>query len=265
MKVQPFVLVNKSQSVAFNASFSSDAAAWAEDWFFEPPSIEVTSVPVSRTFDQHRSSKGIRFVAPSEGLWAVCSICDGSWSRLGSMLLADQEASAGDLSSGSILYGLVQSALFDLTRRILPLPDGAFGSEQDTLEALLPDEAFNRGNEAMHLSIDIQGIVLSLWVPISPLMPRISKALPKSTSNIGRLIKPREAIGHRKLPFEIYLGSAELTLGAISELKTGDVIHLDKDLRDPLRLVFDKSSVRFSGFLGKLNDHFAFRIDSLQE
>lgn len=103
------------------------------------------------------------------------------------------------------------------------------------------------------------------WLPIQSVLPLVEMAWSEKPSNSGELDKPVDAIGGQKLNFEILLGSAELTLGMVSKLRVGDVIRLDKDLQAPLFLIFDKSPVRFSGYLGKQHDHFAFRIDSIQK
>lgn len=265
MKVQPFVLLGNAQRNAFNASFSSDADAWAADWFARPPAVEVTSAPITNTFHTHRECNGLRLADASGVHWVVYSIDETQWMRLGAMLLADQEASARNLPAESLLFGLIRSALLDLTLRLLPLPEGEYGLGQDTLAALLPDDAFTPGHEALHLTIDVQDAVIHSWLPLLPVLPRIGHALPEPSLTTGGLIKPREAIGNQRLSFEIHLGSAELTLGAIGKLAVGDVIRLDKDLQDPLNLVCGQSPLRFTGYLGKQHGHFAFLIDGIRE
>ncbi|MGD9364152.1 MAG: FliM/FliN family flagellar motor switch protein [Desulfobacteraceae bacterium] len=265
MKVHPFVLLSQSLCDGLEASFSSDVSTWAADWFPRQCRSMVTAAPISETVDEHRQSYGICFSDTFGEHWVICSIDEDCRKHLGAMLLGGHDILVEDPSPDGIAYGLIGAALLDLVNRLMPLTDGEYAAQQDTVEALLPEKAFEPGNEALNLKVDINSACIHLWLPIRSVLPRVEMVWSEKPSNSGELDRPVDAIGGQKLNFEILLGSAELTLDMVSKLRVGDVIRLDKDLQAPLSLSFEKSPVRFSGYLGKQHDHFAFRIDSIQK
>lgn len=264
MKVQPFALLGAAQYASLCAAIHPDVEAWLDDWINPPPPAKLSADAISQGFDAERRSKGMRFADGSEEQWAVVRFDLATQQRLCDMLLAGQDASTASSRSTDIVSGMAESALLDLIAHVLPPVEGEYiKSGEGTVDAWVPDSAFQPGNEALHLKIDIDGLGLHIWLPVRPFSDRITFPSPTLEMKAEELVAPREALSNQPMRFKVMLGSADLTLGAVASLRIGDVIRLDKDLQDPLTLIFDHSPARFTGYLGKAHNCYSFQIDGL--
>jgi hypothetical protein len=181
------------------------------------------------------------------------------------MLIADSGGQSKNLSPNSMLNEVARLAILDLIKRILALElDGEihFGEEGD-VESCLPPEAISRGREALCFSVDLQGVSFLIWAPVNLFLPRLVSLSKDSSDKEAVVVSPREAVANQQLTAFVTLGGAELSVDDLAKLKNGDVIRLDKDLREPLSLVVQNATASFSGFLGSQGDLLAFQIEDL--
>jgi flagellar motor switch/type III secretory pathway protein FliN len=264
MTMQPFTLLGAAQYASLCTAIHTDVQAWLDGWIYPPPTAKMAVDAISQGFDADRRSEGIRFTDGSGEQWAVVRFDQAARQKLCDRLLAGQDTSAASSGPTDLVSGMAESALLDLIAHVLPPAEGEYiKSGEDTVEACIPDSAFQPGNEAVHLKIDIDGLGLHIWLPVRPFADRITFPSPTQDIKSEELVAPREALSKQPMRFKVMLGSADLTLGAVANLRIGDVIHLDKDLQDPLTLIFDHSPARFAGYLGKMRDCYSFQIDGL--
>jgi hypothetical protein len=269
--------LGRKQYHAFGASFQSSVSEWAADWFPAPPKVNVSAEPLSSTISECGKSTAIRFSDASGEHWAVFLVDKIAAAGLASMLLCGQKVLPQNISSENMFHDLIGIALLDLSYYLLPLSEGAYEIGKAPVETLSPGEASDSVNQmlgllddlvddlAVDLAVDLDGVVMRAWLPLRPVLSRIAGAMPDPDRCTGDMIKREQAIGRQPISCEIQLGSAELTVGAVSRLEVGDVIRLDKELQDHLYMVFKDAPIRFAGYLGKQQDRFAFRVDAIHK
>jgi hypothetical protein len=265
MKIEPFIPLGQKQYDAFGASFRSDVSEWTTDWFSAPPKVNVSASPISLTISGRGQSTAIRFSDASGELWAVFLVDKIATADLASMLLCGQKVLPQSIASEDMAQDLVEIALLDLAHNLLPLSEGAYQVDKAPVETFLAGEASDPVNKTLYLLVDLGDVAMHVWLPLGPVLSRMAGVMPDPDQCSGDMIKREQAIGRQPMSCEIQLGSAELTVGTVSRLGVGDVIRLDKELKDYLYMVFKESPIRFGGYLGKQRDRFAFRVDAIDK
>lgn len=265
MKIQPFVVFGTTQLSALHASLNLDLDSWASSWFVGEICSTLTLGPITQSFSEYGELNAVKIENMAGGKWAVCSINSTASVNIGSLLLRDRDAPFRSLPQDSMLHALVQRALLDLIQRFLQTDDRVeficIGEEK--IENSMSADAFNPGGETLRLIVELNGTSFSLWIPVIPLLPRVFPPSDSPVSEEVEVAQIKEALANQRLSARVVLDGAELTLGALANLKLGDVIRLDKALEEPLSLEFEKSNVIFSGYLGQQNGKLAFQIDAL--
>jgi len=261
MTVQPFVVLGTSQQAELHASLCEDLAAWSADWLPEDATLGLKVMPLGQDFERFRDDEVVKIEGSGEDHWAVYSLDSLQARLLGSLLLGEQDTQP-QLSQDGMIYGLVRAALLDLAQRLLrPEPEAVLAvTDRGRLQECLPDEAFTPGREALQLTVELATASFRLWLPALPLLPRMEVSSRVSSVEDDRPVLAREALAEQKLTACVVLGEAELAIETLAHLKLGDVISMDKNLREPLTMLIENSEAKFSGFLGQRGGRLAFRV-----
>ena len=170
----------------------------------------------------------------------------------------------------SLLRGLVEHMLNDIKM--------AWG-KMVNIEPGLEDSTVNQhwvqmlmGNDRVMLitfELSIQNIsgTMNLYIPFGLLKPIANVLNPHVwiTGRKEKVIDPvqRQAaiksLGSVPLPVRVYLGNAMLSLGELANLKSGDVIQLDKSVRQKLSVQV-ANQVLFRGQIGRSGNHLAVQV-----
>lgn len=265
MKIHPYVVLGKTHRSELEGSLRVDLDAWASVWFSGDVSLSLKVSGARESFAPFRAMPTIKVNLGSGDQWVICPSDNTIIHQLSSLLLGGQNIHPERLHSDSLMNAVARQALRDLFRRFFPsetVSNFKF-SDEKTLETSLPNDALMPGREAICVSFKLREITIPIWVPVSSLLARIGFPPNVGSSGSERIVKPRQAVANQKLTGWVTLGRAELTVGALASLKAGDVIRMDKDLQEPLALVFENFSAGFSGYLGRQDDLLAFRIQEL--
>lgn len=265
MKVYPVYILGATQLSALQASLNIDLEKWVSAWFGQSANATLQAVHAGRAVDADRGCRGIKIDNFALNLWAVFAMDAGYDGGIASLLLGEQKENPQRSSQTGIVKDLVHQALLDLARRMLGADvDTIFAcTETETTAGSLPADAFNPGREILQGMVELGGISFSLWFPLAPLLSRLDWPSGILADKHVELVAPRDALASQRLSGRVILGEAELTLGVLANLRVGDVIQLDKNLGEPLSLEFEKSPVRFSGYLGRQSDRPVFQVDAL--
>ncbi|MCK7581338.1 MAG: FliM/FliN family flagellar motor switch protein [Chromatiales bacterium] len=71
------------------------------------------------------------------------------------------------------------------------------------------------------------------------LVDRWTEGAPVDAGNVAPLVSLREGLEAESVVVEVVVGSAELTLTELQSLSLGDVLRLDRGLKEPLTVLFD--------------------------
>ena len=170
----------------------------------------------------------------------------------------------------SLLRGLVEHMLGDMK--------GAW-SKVVSLEPSLEDSTINQhwvqmimGNERVLLltiELNIQGVTgtMSIFIPFNTLKP-ITNVLNPHIWIAGRKEQQQDPIARQQaiqavkraiIPMKVILGSAELTVRDLINLKIGDVIELDRSIESPM-VVQVANKKQFYAKVGKSGKHLGVQI-----
>jgi flagellar motor switch protein FliM len=170
----------------------------------------------------------------------------------------------------SLLRGLVEHMLGDMK--------GAW-SKVVSLEPSLEDSTINQhwvqmimGNERVLLltiELNIQGVTgtMSIFIPFNTLKP-ITNVLNPHIWIAGRKEQQQDPIARQHaiqavkraiIPMKVILGSAELTMGDLLNLKIGDVIELDRSIESPM-VVQVANKKQFYAKVGRSGKHLGVQI-----
>ncbi len=173
----------------------------------------------------------------------------------------------------SLLRGLVEHMLNDIK--------SAWGKVV-SIEPRLDDSTINQhwvqmvmGNEKVMLltfELTIQNVTgtMNIYIPFGTLKP-IAGVLNPHVWISGRKelhIDPvarkiaMDSLANVELPVQVYLGSAELTLGEVLHLDVGDVLPLDKGIRHDLVMQIANQKL-FWVQIGKSGNHLAIQVKSV--
>jgi flagellar motor switch protein FliM len=173
----------------------------------------------------------------------------------------------------SLLRGLVEHMLGDMK--------GAW-SKVVSLEPSLEDSTINQhwvqmmmGNERVLLltiELNIQGVTgtMSIFIPFNTLKP-ITNVLNPHIWIAGRKEQQQDPVARAQairtvmkaiIPIKVILGSADLTMKDLLNLKVGDVIELDRNIDNPV-IVQVANKKQFYGRVGKSGKHLGVQISGV--
>ncbi len=266
MNVLPFVVLGTTQLAELKQSLAADLKDWAAIWFADKAAVTLMSITATQGLGESRSSKTIKIEAGSGDHWVIIADTTDSRECVASMMFAGQEVIARSMAANDTVERLLQEAHEDLAIRLVPqVGGGVFRSAAMSLEDSVPAESLSSGRGVLRLEVDFSGCAVSVWLPACSLVARIDSSVELTAEERNKFARPKEAISDQKLSARVLLGGAELSMGELAKIKIGDVIRLDKELQDPLLMEYEESSARFSGFLGRCDDAYAFQVDALRK
>ncbi|MEE8058560.1 MAG: FliM/FliN family flagellar motor switch protein [Pseudomonadales bacterium] len=270
MIVRPFILLGASQLVELQLSLLADIRSWAVEWIGE--SIDSESIGIQlrvahfEGIDATENTSDVVLKVEDSGTqeWAICTYRPATADELVSTFLHIKDVQTPTPPGTGLIQRVVRESLLDLMVRFLPHLDleTAAVTQESIADYLIPEDSYGPGSGLLQLHVDAEGIGVMVCLPQSSLLSRLSTEI-TTESKESVPSPPNAALSNQKVTARVVLGDAELTLGALNQLKIGDVIKLDKPLQEPLSMLFDKSPVGFSGYLGREQDQLAFKVADL--
>ena len=201
------------------------------------------------------------------GLYAAQESTPHAW------LWAHPAAGAG------IAPRVMSIALFG--RQVGAAPEASIGVACDALSALVQSLGFDRyeagnglpppslhapwaGALGLTFSIDSTQWAVALSAPaVQRLVERsgIAASTPVASTSAARgTVTLREAVGNARVTLQVKFESTSLTLGALADLREGDIVTLSHDLSTPLRIETSTGEPVCVGHLGRRDDRFAIEF-----
>jgi flagellar motor switch/type III secretory pathway protein FliN len=233
---------------------------WSQRWSTarEELLVEVPEVHVESYENAMSGAWASAVVVRSSGVELV----DVLWSgRVMQSLLGGSARSAGDFgfSSRIVADDVSQDALADLGRHIHA------GSRFSATEASCATPSVTdalaraRAQRAIVACVTVGAASARMLIAMHPEL--VEQLAPPSKRTVAPAPeRRRNAIGPESVGVQAMLGSAELTLGELAELAIGDVILLDHELNQPVRLESANAQYIASAHLGRSGSNLAVTI-----
>ena len=248
MNLSQFRLYGDSEIERVRQHLQSVVREWAEEWL----ATSVVQVDVRRDFLPSAGSADWRRVGPAED-FTLALLCPQSWvSRIKPLLtgMAPDESVDGEIRSA-----LAETLLTTLLDRLAGDSDVA-ASPQHTTSV----DVGGPGTGRLAASVTL-GAGVSLELVLGrPLLARWTEGAACETGQSAPLVSLREGLEAESVAVEVVVGSAELSLAELQSLSVGDVLRLDRGIKDPLMVMFDGGQGVCGAHLGAVRGRRAVQL-----
>lgn len=248
MNVSRFRLYGDSEIEHVRQHLQSVVREWADEWL----ATSAVQVDVSRDFSPSAGSADCRRVGPAEDFTlALC--CPQSWvSRIKPLLtgMAPDESVASDIGSA-----LAETLLATLLDRLAGDSDVA-ATPQNVPS--IDVEGPGRGCLAANVTLGV-GVSLELVLG-RPLLEHWTEGAAFEPGQSAPLVSVREGLEAESVAVELVVGVAELSLAELQSLSVGDVLRLDRGIKDPLMVMFDGGQGVCGAHLGAVRGRRAVQL-----
>jgi len=220
MRTRPYKLFGAHERALLTELVEQAVRHWAGDWFPARPALRLESFPADL---QKREWLG--FGNPAGEWWALAAT-DAELDALAAALCGTGEVRT---SRSSLAVAVARSALQDLAAALL-------GGSAAPLERAAPDFSAS-GSAAFAARVTLGEATLRLVSSPEWTLRALRERLPAPAP--AQLTGRRLALGSRAVELRVVAGWAELALGELRGLQTGDVIALDTRIDRPMSLVLD--------------------------
>lgn len=259
--VRPFLLLRDSDKPRIAAAVEELMRGWLRRWWTGEPSLAVAEVfPLDDGFDGLAHADVTMAVRADDGAVCMFAIDAAAARALACALLGDDEPPLDDRRT-PIEHDLLAAALEDGLRQVSAAEGRAeqVADGQPFLAALSELAAPGRGGVGcvvycggVPLTVMLSGSLLAdLWQREHSAKPsELLTALPDVLRHCQQA----------RVRAEITLGEAEITVGALSSVRVGDVISLDACVDEPVALRFEGCDNVLLGYLGTHNGALAIQV-----
>ena len=263
MDVRPYTLPGKRLLAQYRSRIESLCSEWAEKWGFSLALKTVENFLPGETSAELLTRPAVRFEAIEDESWAVFQIDDSAIEILGEKMISQSIPIERTDSSSHFLIELGLQALQDLVASLHDLKPRYCPGHRNRLDQCLKTDGWAVDSRSVQIQLQVDQSVICLWLPWFMAEPFIEDVLePEDLPQLQEpLVSRKHALGPEAVRSWVYLGSADLTLKALSSLRVDDVICLDTSLKDALMLNFSGTTSGLSGYLGKQEGRLALRVD----
>jgi len=254
--VREWLPVDVTEREPVRASISAAVADWSGRWFSKrtvSASRYVTSAAASRSAVDgsgwRRPGRTIAIDCPRR---VMSKLLDWSLdARLDQLLLTPLDRKVVQSFEKRLLEDLASSVETAL----------AYASHPAALPLVTDDPFGGRGGLEVGLADGEGDPLLSLAIPLDTLLPLCKSMFPERVRRSVRLDSMLAALSSVRVPVEVNLGRAEVSIKEIQALAPGDILILDTILDDGALLNLSGSTAPFArGQLGESENHRALII-----
>ena len=267
MSVFPYVYYKESELEVLSNNISGRLLTWSRDWFHKEGAVELVSIiPFDINDYVYGKQSMLIHVTISEGKWVDCLLKTKDISHIAGILLGLDEP-PGNFGNRHNEPGKMGTSL-------------VLKAIQSLVVAICGDDVANAG-ETIKTEIIDHHYVATKNTAIGKLKMTMSIA----SGNVDLMVSPllsHELVGrkyHRingtsfyegqleklflqkKVPYEVALGTVDITIEELNSLQVGDVLKLDKKLTESCGIEFDKNRKNYKCTLGRVNGSKAIRIE----
>jgi flagellar motor switch/type III secretory pathway protein FliN len=256
MTAQPFRLYGETELARVHERLRAALRAWAEEWLaVRTADVGAPAPPVSLEALQARSWLTANVVG--ETLFGVGRV--PYWQRALAELLAGVTDSA-DAGESPLASRIEHRLLRALAEGVAS--QGGIGGALEFAERAEPPTADLARPGSGYLSAVVRyGDTPLLEVLLAPpLALRLAGATGQGARRSEGLTARRQALGAEPVVLEVQAGSAELALADLQTLAVGDVLRLDRTLREPLAITVATEGTVCLGHLGLLHGRKAVQL-----
>jgi flagellar motor switch/type III secretory pathway protein FliN len=267
MQIRPYILYGQTALENIKISARRLLQDWADDWGISGVSLSAVQ-PVAE-FGEGDSPESVLAYEIDDEKWMLFIQDKALLEDMGSWLLHDSRIRPRQgLFKDSVVADIVMHALAELACRL----SGSHVSDrrspvESTLRQHISPVTNLSGTGIVYLKVSISDSTMRLWVSaeLAQALAAADAVTVDQDSGLDSLIPAAKALGGQRVPVQVTLGNAELSLDALCSLQVGDVIRLDEGLNEPARVAFAQSETACKGFLGQKNGNLAIQLDSLVE
>lgn len=266
MNVNSFILLGASEISGLVTLFKSDLDAWSGQWLPEHSDVYVEcALNPNPEIDLKNISDGYLYSSGDSEQWIAFTASEDVLLTLSSLLLAEEAPRYLDSgTSNQIITGVAHEALCALMDSWLAIEsvttDMTVERQLSVCEQLVAC-ARQPGEGVQQFTLSIGESEVAFFVPNRALLSRIQRR-PELSQTTLDMSSVESALANQLVQLRAMLGELELTLGALGNLKPGDIVRLDKPIVAPLSVFINDSTEGFTGFLGQRNENLAFRVNA---
>jgi hypothetical protein len=265
MNVRPFRLVSEGDLARVGKSAQKTLDAWSAEWV--PGGAGISTVKEVRPFEHSRVDESPavwKTASTLEGRWCAVRFLPGLGESLGMLLLGRGQSTTAvagsDDAGGVMLSRLAERALFDLAIRLVGGEPASKGATDRLHGSTLPGEPGLPGSGCVWIDVRVGEIELPLVMSWDALAQYLVRPLSISREASDPLVQRQDALRNREVRLRVHLGSASITVDALTSLSIGDVIRLDRRIDEPATMMLGDEISTCNGFLGKDAGLLALRV-----
>jgi len=264
MEIRPYKLIATSELALITKRLSALWMDWCGHWL---PGVKPES-PLCLPADDPRNDcnrigqQWRRFALAQAGGLSI-ALDDMLPTRLAALAwggcVPKVEASAGGPSR--LLTDLMYSMLDDLAVRLFKSAGEPITSpaqlEHNSSEP--QPRLWQRGSGAVCSVVMIGGMPLHTLLE-EPIVSALTRELPVPESAREPLVPRRVSVGAQRVRLELWAGETQVELGLLQSLAPGDVILLDLEISEPLRLTINGQQTGHPAYLGRSGERKAVQL-----
>jgi len=267
MSVFPYVFYKESELDILSKAISDRLNRWSRDWFHPGDQVKLVSlIPFDINDYVYGKQSMLMNIMVSDGKWVDCWVKTNDISRITTILLGTEEQ-PGNVNNrhnapGKLGRSLVLKAVQSLVVAICG--KDIVDSEKSVRTEIIDHHYLATKNTAigkLKMTMTIADATLDLM--ISPLLSHelIGRKYSKSNEITYYSGELEKLFLKKKVPYEVSLGTVDISIEELASLQVGDVLKLDKNLSDSCGIVFDKNKKSYKCILGRINGSKAIRIE----
>lgn len=260
--VRPFFLYGETQLGHLRSKIAPIVAKWLVDWACDRGVEQTATVTLSDVSSLEKSHSYVRVTCIGEG-WCAVGLSGNSFNACMSLMFDRKSAHINGAKPG-VMGAVVEKALADLASRLVEGAGGVDMIPSDVAVETLPAIVHMPGSGCVVLSLTLADVGMHVVLNQHVVACYVNNPSAKAAVVKPGLISAKDAIGRERVRANVRLGDADLALGALSALQVGDVIELEKRITERCEMVFENSSTRCLGYLGKSDGRYALRIDKVE-
>ena len=274
MNCRPYKLLGATDSEHILDFFTKIIHQWYKKWFTDEANLPTVSFTKSKNelhADNYEVSHYLIRYESKRNWYAIVDpskfqlkLTENIYSNLVKNETEISEIRAGltEDVTNTVLNDLIKQ--FELSGSSSRSNSNASGLVPVSTDSVLPDDIHAKGYGGASLCMCMKDEVFS-FVFSNEYIEKVLSANDSSAKESGRhMVSLHTALNNETLHAQVQLGSANIPLSELTDLKIGDVIKLDRKISDTIKLVIQNTKYQFKVKLGKTNNRLAVEIDSAE-
>lgn len=268
MTVRPYRLIGARTTKRLHEAIATVVSAWADDWLSEKATFSVEAITALNDRNAgHKTLQVDKYITWLDDNWCALISNPKLYPHLGAILLGIPSSRIDvTIEASTIVNDIVSHALIELAQRLLAGTTLSYDAVASCVtQDPIPKTVSKRGSGSIAALFAINGVLFE-YVLSPATVDRYISLINKPVQNQKNpLIPAIKALGKQKVHTSIYLGTAVLPIQDLASVRVGDVILLDNTIDKPSSLVFNSSSTKCTGTIGRQKNSYAFRVTGMLE